>query len=168
MKNKTLLLVEDNADDVDLTLRSFRKSNMTAEVVVARNGVEALDYIFGTGAYEGRDMGAAPAVILLDLKMPKLSGVEVLRRLQQDPRTRLIPVVVLSSSNEEKDKMECYQLGANSYIRKSVDFNQFSETIRSLGHYWLVLNEAPPLKDVKPAETSAGAAGHREGNNVVV
>ncbi len=144
MEKKVILLVEDNADDEILTLRALKKSNILNEVVVARNGVEALDYLFAEGAYAGRDLSVMPQVILLDLKLPKVDGLEVLRRIRADERTKLLPVVILTSSNEEQDRMNGYGLGANSYVRKPVDFNQFSEATRQLGLYWLVLNEPPP------------------------
>lgn len=146
MDDKIILLVEDNADDEKLTLRALKKNNIKNEVVVARNGVEALDYIFGTGSYAGRDVSIMPQVVLLDLKLPKLGGLEVLRRLRADDRGKLLPVVILTSSNEEQDRINGYGLGANSYVRKPVDFNQFSEAARQLGLYWLVLNEAPPRR----------------------
>ncbi|MFN3652380.1 MAG: response regulator [Armatimonadota bacterium] len=140
-----ILLVEDNPDDVALTLRAFRKNNILNDVVVAEDGVEALDYLFGTGKHAGRDTSAQPQIILLDLKLPKLDGLEVLRQIRADPRTRLLPVVILTSSREEQDLVSGYSLGANSYIRKPVDFAQFTEAVRQLGLYWLVLNEpAPP------------------------
>jgi len=142
---KIILLVEDNPDDVALTLRVLKKHNVANEVVVAHDGVEALDYLFGTGAYAGRDLRQQPQLILLDLKLPKVDGLEVLRRIRKDPRTRLQPVVILTSSKEESDRIESYALGANSYICKPVDFNQFTESIRQLGLYWLVLNEPPPV-----------------------
>ena len=144
MEEKIILLVEDNPDDVELTLRAFKKCNIVNEVVVARDGVEALDYLFGTGAYAGRDLSVMPAVVLLDLKLPRIDGLEVLRRLRADERTRFLPVVVLTSSNEDQDVVNSYQLGANSYIRKPVDFVQFIDAARQLGMYWLLLNEAPP------------------------
>jgi len=144
MEEKIILLVEDNPDDVELTLRAFKKCNIANEVVVARDGVEALDYLFGTGAYAGRDLSVMPAVVLLDLKLPGIDGLEVLRRLRADERTRFLPVVVLTSSNEDQDVVNSYQLGANSYIRKPVDFVQFIDAARQLGMYWLLLNEAPP------------------------
>jgi two-component system response regulator len=143
MKNKVILLAEDNPDDVKLTLRALKKSNILNEVVVAQDGVEALDYLFGTGKYAGRDTRVTPQLVLLDLKMPKLDGLEVLQRLRDDARTKLLPVVVLTTSSEDKDRIESYKLGANSYIRKPVDFDQFVDAVRQLGLYWLVLNEAP-------------------------
>ena len=149
MKNKIVFLVEDNPDDVDLTLRSFKKSGFENELVIARDGVEALDYIFASGAHQGRDIENMPVLILLDLKLPKVNGIEVLRRLKSDPRTHSIPVVVLTSSNEDRDKMEAYKLRANSYIRKPVDFTAFNDVLRQLGVYWLTLNEAPPAAQLK-------------------
>lgn len=146
MGNQIILLVEDNPDDVELTLRAFRKSNILNEVVVALDGQEALDYLSGTCAYVGRDMSVMPTVILLDLKLPRVDGLEVLRRIRADERTKLLPVVVLTSSKEERDVVESYILGANSYVRKPVDFNQFVEATRQLGLYWLILNEPPPTK----------------------
>jgi CheY-like chemotaxis protein len=143
VKTKIILLVEDNPDDVQLTLRALKKSNIMNEVVVAQDGVEALDYLFGTGKYEGRDTKLLPQVVLLDIKMPRMDGLEVLHRLRGDARTKLLPVVVLTTSSEDRDRVESYKLGANSYIRKPVDFNQFAEAVRQLGLYWLVLNEAP-------------------------
>lgn len=142
--DKVILLVEDNADDEELTLRAFRKNNILNPVVVARDGVEALDYLFGTGSHSGRDTRVQPQVVLLDLKLPKVDGLEVLRRLRADPRTHLLPVVILTTSNEERDILASYQLGANSYVRKPVDFEQFLEAARQLGLYWLVLNVPPP------------------------
>ena len=144
MENKLILLVEDNPDDEALTLRALKKNNIANEVVVARDGVEALDYLFGTGAHAGRDMNVMPQVILLDLKLPKVDGFEVLRRLRADERTKLLPVVILTTSNEEKDRLNGYGLGANSFVRKPVEFGQFIEGVRQLGLYWLILNEAAP------------------------
>lgn len=143
MHNRPILLVEDNPDDVKLTFRALRKNNILNKVVVAEDGIEALDYLFGTGKFAGRDLNIMPQVILLDLKMPKLDGLEVLQRIRTDEKTKLLPVVILTTSNEDKDKVESYKLGANSYIRKPVDFNQFLEAVQKLGLYWLVLNEAP-------------------------
>ncbi|MFZ2196585.1 MAG: response regulator [Thermodesulfovibrionales bacterium] len=143
MKSKIILLVEDNPDDVKLTLRALKKSNILNEVIVAQDGVEALDYLFGTGKFEGRDTGLMPQMILLDLKMPRMDGLEVLHRIREDERTKVLPVVILTTSSEDKDRIESYKLGANSYIRKPVDFNQFVEAVKQLGLYWLVLNEAP-------------------------
>jgi len=145
MRKKIILLVEDNPDDELLAIRALEKNNIMNEVVVARDGAEALDYLFGAGAYTGRDMSMMPQIILLDLKLPKIDGLEVLRRLRNDERTKLLPVVVLTSSKEERDLTESYSLGANSYIRKPVNFAQFTEAIRQLGLYWLVLNESPPV-----------------------
>ena len=144
MKNKIILLVEDNLDDVELTLRAFKKNNILNKVIVAKDGVEALDYLLGTGLYSKRDLNDLPVVILLDLKLPKISGLEVLKRIRQDERSKLIPVVILTSSSEEKDVIDGYSLGANSYIRKPVEFNQFVEAIKYLGLYWLLWNEPPP------------------------
>ena len=144
MDTKTILLVEDNADDEALTIRALKKNNIMNEVVVAHDGAEALEYLFGTGKHAGRNTSLMPEVILLDLKLPKIDGLEVLRRLRSDERTELLPVVVLTSSKEERDMIESYRLGANSYVRKPVDFAQFSEAVRQLGLYWLILNEAPP------------------------
>jgi two-component system response regulator len=140
----TILLVEDNADDEELTLRAFKRSKVLNRVEVVRDGVEALDYLFATGVHAERDPKALPAVILLDLKLPKLGGLEVLRRVRADERTRRIPVVVLTSSNEEKDILSSYGLGANSFVRKPVDFAQFMEAAQQLGMYWLVMNEPSP------------------------
>lgn len=143
MSDKVILLVEDNPDDEALTLRALKKNNILNEVVVARDGEEALEYLFGTGEYEGRDTSVQPQVILLDLQLPKLSGLEVLKHLRADQRTALQPVVILTTSSEEMDITASYANGANSYIRKPVDFNQFIEAVKQLGLYWLVLNEAP-------------------------
>lgn len=147
-EEKIILLVEDNADDEVLTLRALKKNHIANRVVVARDGVEALDYLFGTGVHEGRDTREQPQVILLDLKLPRVDGLEVLRRLREDRRTRLVPVVILTASDEERDIVEGYSLGANSYIRKPVDFNHFMEAVKQLGLYWLVLNMAPPPHSV--------------------
>lgn len=145
MQEKIILLVEDNPDDEALTLRALKKNNILNEVVVARDGAEALDYLFGQGKHADRDMSVMPEVTLLDLKLPKIDGLEVLRRLRADERTKLLPVVILTSSNEERDIVAGYDLGANSYIRKPVDFAQFTEAVRQLGLYWLVLNVSPSL-----------------------
>jgi two-component system response regulator len=140
-----ILLVEDNSDDEALTLRALKKHNILNEVVVARDGAEALDFLFGTGSYAGRDLNIMPEVILLDINLPKINGLEVLEKIRANERTRLLPVVILTTSNEEQDKIRSYTLGANSFIRKPVDFQQFSEAIRQLGVYWLVLNQSPPM-----------------------
>ena len=144
MNNKIILLVEDNPDDEALTLRALQKNNILNKVVVAHDGVEALDYLFATGSHAGRDISAMPEVILLDLKLPKIDGLEVLRHIRTDETTRLLPVVILTSSKEECDMIESYSLGANSYIRKPVDFIQFGKAVQQLGLYWLVLNVPPP------------------------
>jgi len=144
--NKVILLVEDNPDDEALTLRALKKNNIKNEVVVARDGAEALEFLFGTGKYAGRNTDVIPQVVLLDLKLPKVEGLEVLRQVRADKRTKLLPVVILTSSNEEQDRIQGYGLGANSYVRKPVDFSQFLEAARQLGLYWLVLNEAPPAR----------------------
>jgi len=144
VKEKTILLVEDDPDDEALTLRALRKNNIANQVIVARDGAEALDYLFASGAYAGRDTSVVPQVVLLDLKLPKVDGLEVLRRLRADERTRLIPVVILTSSKEDQDIINGYSLGANSYICKPVEFEQFREAARQLGLYWLVLNMPPP------------------------
>jgi two-component system response regulator len=143
-KNNVILLVEDNPDDEALTLRALQKNAVAHEVVVVRDGAEALDYFFGTGAFAGRDPCAWPLVTLLDLKLPKMSGLEVLKRVRGDPRTRLAPVVAMTTSSEEQDILDSYRLGANSYIRKPVDFSDFLEVIHQLSTYWLELNEPPP------------------------
>ncbi len=144
MANREILLVEDNPDDVELTLHAFEEYNISNEIEVVEDGAEALDYLFATGAYAGRDMSEMPAVVLLDLKLPKVDGLEVLRRIRDDDRTKNLPVVILTSSSEEEDLTKSYELGANSYVRKPVNFDQFSEAVRQLGLYWLLLNEPPP------------------------
>ncbi len=143
MKQKILLLVEDNPDDEALTLRALRRHNLANDIVVVRDGQEALDYLFGEGEFAGRDTTLLPQVVLLDLKLPKVDGLEVLQRLRAEPRTRHVPVVILTSSNEESDLLRGYELGANSYVRKPVNFEEFIEAARQLGLYWLVLNEVP-------------------------
>ncbi|MBZ5660362.1 MAG: response regulator [Acidobacteriia bacterium] len=146
MSDNVILLVEDNPDDEALTLRALKKNNILNQVVVARDGAEALDYLFGAGKYSGRDPNLLPHVVLLDLKLPKVDGLEVLRQLRASERTKLLPVVILTSSNEEQDRYRGYDLGANSYVRKPVDFTKFIEAVRQLGLYWLVLNERPPAR----------------------
>ena len=148
VQTRRILLVEDNADDELLTMRSLKKANIFNEVVVARDGVEALDYLFGTGEFEGRDVRDLPALILLDLQLPRLDGVGVLEKIRADDRTKLVPVVVLTSSDEEKDLLRSYGGGANSYVRKPVDFAQFSQAVQQVGLYWLLLNEAPPSRSM--------------------
>jgi CheY-like chemotaxis protein len=140
-RSNIILLVEDNPDDVELTLRAFRASKILNEIVVASDGVQALDYLLATGAHAGRDRKLLPEVVLLDLKLPKIGGLEVLKRMRAEERTRRIPVVVLTSSNEERDILSSYDLGANSFVRKPVDFAQFAEAARQLGLYWLVINQ---------------------------
>jgi two-component system response regulator len=142
-KDGAILLVEDNPDDVELTLRAFKKNNIANEIVVARDGVEALEYIFGDEAHAGRDANDMPRVILLDLKLPKIDGLQVLERLRNDERTKLTPVVILTSSKEEQDLVSVYKSGANSYVRKPVDFKHFVEAVRQIGLYWLLVNETP-------------------------
>jgi two-component system, response regulator len=139
-----ILLVEDNPDDEALTLRALKKNNIGNKLAVVRDGAEALEFIFCTGVYTDRDRNDSPQVILLDINLPKVDGLEVLRRIRADENTRLLPVVILTSSKEEQDMIKSYKLGANSYVRKPVDFNEFIEAVRQLGLYWLVLNEAPP------------------------
>jgi CheY-like chemotaxis protein len=145
MSEKVILLVEDNPDDEALAIRALKRHHVGNDIVVARDGVEALEYLFGTGAYQGRDVSLKPSVVLLDLKLPRIDGLEVLRRLRGDDRTKLLPVVVLTTSSEEQDLLDSYSLGCNSYIRKPVDFIQFSEAIRQLGMYWLLMNQPPPI-----------------------
>lgn len=144
-RGRIILLVEDNDDDLELALRAFEKTSVASEIVVARDGEEALDYLFATGAHAGRDRTAAPAIIFLDLKLPKIDGLDVLRSMRADPSTQRLPVVVLTSSNEERDIARSYDLGANGFVRKPVDFAEFIEAVRQLGLYWLVHNEPPPL-----------------------
>jgi two-component system, response regulator len=146
MENKIILLVEDNLDDVELTLHAFKKNNIKNEVIVVNDGAAALDFLFGTGQYSGRDLTIMPAIILLDIKLPKIDGLEVLRQLRANERTLLIPVVILTSSREEQDIVAGYRLGVNSYVRKPVDFTHFADAVSHLGLYWLLLNEAPPTK----------------------
>lgn len=143
---KKILLVEDNPDDVDLTLRALKKNNIKNEVIVAKDGAEALDFLFCNGKYDGRDPGDLPAVVLPDLKLPKVGGIEILKRIRANQSTKLLPVVILTSSMEEKDLVKSYELGTNSYIRKPVDFSRFIEVVQSLGLYWLLLNEIPPMR----------------------
>jgi two-component system, response regulator len=145
IEDRSILLVEDNPMDEELTLRALRKNGISNEVVVARDGVEALDFLFARGAYANRDPDALPRLVLLDLKLPKVDGFEVMRQLRTHERTRLLPVVILTTSNEEQDRLTGYRNGANSYVRKPVDFNEFIEAVRQLGLYWLTLNESPPL-----------------------
>jgi CheY-like chemotaxis protein len=145
MDDRVILLVEDNPDDEALTLRALKQVNMVNEIVVAHDGVEALDYLFGTGAHEGRDINIMPVITLLDLKLPKFSGLEVLQKMREDERTALLPVAILTSSEEESDIVKGYQSGANSYIRKPVDYLQFIEAVRQLKLYWLLLNIPPPV-----------------------
>ncbi len=142
--DKAILLVEDNPGDVALTRRALKKANIANDLAVAIDGVEALDYLFGTGPYAGKGRPKPPVVVLLDLKLPRIDGLEVLKRLRADPATKLLPVVILTSSNEQKDVVGCYSGGCNSYIRKPVDFDNFAEAIKQLGLYWLVLNQSPP------------------------
>ncbi|MBK8129221.1 MAG: response regulator [bacterium] len=144
MNEKIILLIEDNPDDEELTLLALKESNILNEVVVARDGVEALDYLFTSHRYTDRNSPRMPQLILLDLKLPKLDGLDVLKRLRADPRTQLIPVVILTSSSEEEDMIASYRLGANSYVRKPVEFHHFANAVKQLGLYWLILNEIPP------------------------
>jgi two-component system response regulator len=146
MSEKIILLVEDNADDEELTTRALRQAKIANPIVVARDGGEAVDYLFGQGAHAGRDVSVLPAVVLLDLKLPKLSGLEVLKRLRDDPRTKLVPTVVLTSSSEDEDMLKSYQLGANSYVRKPVEFAAFVNAVSQLGIYWMILNQPVPAR----------------------
>ena len=146
MEKKVILLVEDNPSDIGLTKRAFEKNRIQNKLVVAEDGQEALDYLFGAGAYAGRDTSEMPAVVLMDLKLPKVDGLEALRRIRAHDLTKRLPVVILTSSREDQDVAMSYDLGANSYIRKPVDFQQFAEAVRTLNLYWVVLNEPPPLK----------------------
>ena len=141
---KTIMLVEDNPNDEELTLRALRKANIANSVFVARDGQEAVDFLFGTGKHAGREPSTMPAVVLLDLKLPKLDGIDVLHRIRADPRTKLIPVVVLTSSSEDEDMLRSYQFGANSYVRKPVEFGAFASAVSQLGLYWMLLNQPPP------------------------
>lgn len=152
MTDRIILLVEDNPDDEELTIRALRKNGIANELVVARDGVQALDYLFGRGEWAGRDTGVMPAVVLLDLKLPRVDGLEVLEKMRGDPRTDLVPVVVLTSSREEQDILKSYSLRVNSYVRKPVDFTQFTEAVKHLGMYWLLLNEIPPRGTVSEGE----------------
>ncbi|MGH8185773.1 MAG: response regulator [Steroidobacteraceae bacterium] len=145
MSERYILLVEDNPDDEELTLLSLRKNNLAHDIVVVRDGVEAIDFLFGNGQYASRDVSHVPTVILLDLKLPKLDGLGVLKRLRADERTRNLPVVVLTSSSQDADVIASYNLGANSYVRKPVEFGAFVEAVSSLGLYWVLLNRPPPL-----------------------
>jgi len=145
MRKRTILLVEDNPDDEALTLRALHRHHIANEIIVARDGVEALDYFAGTGRFSDRDLSDMPELVLLALKLPKIDGLELLQRLRQNDSTRLLPIVILTTSDEEKDRLQSYELHANSFIRKPVDFNQFSDAIHQIGMYWLVLNEPPPL-----------------------
>ena len=146
MEEKMILIVEDNPDDEALTIRALKKNNIGNRLVVVRDGVEALDFLFCTGPYADRDSRDLPQTILLDLKLPKVDGLEVLKRVREDARTSMLPVVILTSSKEEQDLLQSYKLGANAYVRKPVDFNEFLEAARQLGLFWLVLNEPPPLR----------------------
>jgi CheY-like chemotaxis protein len=145
MEQRVILLIEDNPDDEALTLRALKKNNILNEVVVARDGVEALDYLFGTGLHAGRDLSAMPQVILLALKLSKMDGFEVLERIRSSELTRLLPVIILTTSNEDQDRIRSYGLGANSFVRKLVEFDKFIEAVRQLGLYWLIFNEAAPV-----------------------
>lgn len=144
-QKNVLLLVEDNPDDEELTMLAFEQSPIANEMVVAHDGVEALDYLFGTGMYAERDTSVMPALILLDLQLPRINGLEVLQRLRANERTKLLPVVIMTTSNEQQDLINSYSLGCNSYIRKPVDYNQFLAVVQQLGMYWLLINEPPPI-----------------------
>jgi two-component system response regulator len=145
MKNSNLvLLVEDNPDDELLTIMAIEKNNLTIQIKIVRDGAEALDFLFGTGEYASRDLKIMPTIILLDLKLPKINGLDVLKKIRENPKTSLLPVVVLTSSKQDQDIIESYKLGVNSYIRKPVDFSQFTKTVNNIGMYWLLLNESPP------------------------
>lgn len=152
-QDQVLLLVEDNPNDEELTLLAFERNKITNPVVVAHDGEEALDYLFGAGQYEGRDTENQPQVIILDLKLPKVDGLEVLRRIRSDERTRYIPVVILTSSKEERDLIEAYNLGTNAYVRKPVDFSQFTDAVKELGLFWLLLNECPGRRRIREVST---------------
>lgn len=152
IRDKTILLIEDNPDDVELTLRALKRNNIQNQVIVARDGVEALDYLFAKGQHAGRDANDLPQVVLLDLKLPRMDGLEVLQCIRAAERTKLLPVVILTSSTEEQDVLKGYTLGANSYVRKPVDFAQFVEAARQLGLYWLLLNESPTARNLARTE----------------
>ncbi len=147
MSKNNILLVEDNPNDVTLTVHAMKKNKLVNEIVVTRDGVEALDYLFGTGLFEGRDTSLLPAIVLLDLKLPRVDGLDVLKRIRSDERTKYLPVIILTSSKEERDIIEGYSLGANSYVCKPVDFGEFMEAARQLGFYWLLLNQSPIARD---------------------
>jgi CheY-like chemotaxis protein len=146
VQTKVVLLVEDNADDIELTLRAFKKNNLLNEIKVAKDGLQAVNYLFGEDGESNSTLNPLPELVLLDLNLPRISGLEVLRRIRENERTKLLPVVILTSSDEEQDRIQSYSLHANSYIRKPVSFNRFTEAIQQLGIYWLVLNEPPPIK----------------------
>lgn len=148
MSDRYILLVEDNPDDEELTLLSLRKNKLAHEIVIVRDGVEAIDFLFGSGQYAGRDVSHAPTVVLLDLKLPKLDGLGVLKRVRSDPRTRMLPIVVLTSSSQDADVIASYTLGANSYVRKPVEFGAFVEAVSSLGLYWVAFNRPPPMQTI--------------------
>ena len=155
-----ILLVEDNPNDVKLALHAFKRHNLANDVHVVRDGAEALEFIFGTGRYAGRNAASGPKLILLDLKLPLVDGIEVLRRIKSDEQARITPVVVMTSSNEERDMVASYELGVNSFIRKPVDFNQFSESVRQLGYYWLLLNEVPSRRPPNADTYATSTATH--------